>query len=265
MKRDAIESIDNAAREDAERHLGRVALVTGATRGIGQEVAKALAEAGMTVLVGAREQAKGDDVVEPLRKAGFQAEALVIDLLRPETLHAAAYHIGRYYGRLDVLVNNAASGVLKGALELSTKHWDWMVNTNVRPLLLCAREAALLMGPGGRIISVSSLGAQRVVPNYAGVGVSKAALEALTRYLAVELADRGITVNAVSAGAVETEIWRAFPEGEALLAAVRGRTPGGWLVTPEELAEVVFFLASEAARPIRGQVIVVDAGYSLLA
>jgi enoyl-[acyl-carrier protein] reductase III len=244
----------------------RTVLVTGGGRGIGRAIALRFAEAGSTVFVNFfvnREAAEktATDIVH----RGGRAELLQADLKDAGQIRTMFERIRQVSGRLDVLVNNAASGVLKGALDISPKHWDWMLNTNARPLLLCAREAASLMGQGGRIVSVSSLGAQRVVPNYAGVGVTKAALEALTRYLAVELADRGVTVNAVSAGAVETEIWQAFPGGDALLSLIRGRTPGGRLVTPEALAEVVFFLASPSAQSIQGQVIVVDAGYSLLA
>lgn len=244
----------------------RTVLVTGGGRGIGRAIALRFAEAGCSVFVNffVNREAAEKTAAEIVHRGG-RAHLLQADLKDPEQIQGMFEEIRREADRLDVLVNNAASGVLKGALELSAKHWDWTMNTNVRPLLLCAHAAAPLMREGGRIISVSSLGAQRVVPNYTGVGVSKAALEALTRYLAVELADRGITVNAVSAGAVQTEIWRAFSEGDAMLSLIRGRTPGGRLVTPEELADVVFFLASPAARPIQGQVIVVDAGYSLLA
>jgi enoyl-[acyl-carrier protein] reductase III len=104
-----------------------------------------------------------------------------------------------------------------------------------------------------------------VIPGYAAVGVSKAAAEAITRYLAVELAPRGITVNTVCAGAIDTDVWRAIPDGERLLAAARSRTPSGALVTAEAVADVVAFLASPAAQSIQGQIIVADGGYSLLA
>ena len=246
--------------------MARAVLVTGGGRGIGRAIALRFAEAGCAVFVNffVNREAAEKTAAEIVHRGGTP-HLLQADLKDGGQIRTMFEEIARVAGRLDVLVNNAAAGVLKGVLELSTKHWDWMINTNARPLLLCAREAAPLMGPGGRIVSVSSLGAQRVVPNYAGVGVSKAMLEALTRYLAVEFADRGITVNAVSAGAVQTDVWRAFPEGESMLAAIRARTPGGRLVTAEALAEVVFFLASGAGQPIQGQVIVVDAGYSLLA
>lgn len=246
--------------------MARTVLVTGGGRGIGRAIALRFAEAGCTVFVNffVNREAAEKTAAEIVHRGGA-AHLLQADLKDGGQIRTMFEEIARVAGRLDVLINNAAAGVLKAALELSTKHWDWMINTNARPLLLCAREAARVMDPGGRIVSVSSLGAQRVVPNYAGVGVSKAMLEALTRYLAVEFADRGITVNAVSAGAVQTDVWRAFPEGESMLAAIRARTPGGRLVTAEALAEVVFFLASPAGQPIQGQVIVVDAGYSLLA
>jgi NAD(P)-dependent dehydrogenase (short-subunit alcohol dehydrogenase family) len=215
MKRDAIESIDNAAREDAERHLGRVALVTGATRGIGQEVAKALAEAGMTVLVGAREQAKGDDVVEPLRKAGFQAEALLIDLLRPETLHAAAYHIGRYYGRLDVLVNNAGVTDPRDDVpeKASIEAVERVFATNFFGTLRVTQAMLpwLARSERARIVNVSSgLGSlahnndpawEHGAFRQIGFNASKAALNMLTVQLSHTLRETSITVNSVDPGA----------------------------------------------------------------
>ncbi|MDP6559829.1 MAG: SDR family oxidoreductase, partial [Candidatus Binatia bacterium] len=122
-----------------------------------------------------------------------------------------------------------------------------------------------LMHDGGRIISLSSIGANRVIPQYGAVGVSKAALESLTRYLAVEFAPRGISVNAISAGAVDTDVWNLVPDGQEVLERVRQRTPSGRLLTPEEVAEIVYFLAGPEGAMIQGQVIVVDGGYSLLA
>jgi NAD(P)-dependent dehydrogenase (short-subunit alcohol dehydrogenase family) len=211
MKRDAIE---NVAREDAERHLGQVALVTGATRGIGQEVARALAEAGMTVLVGAREEAKGDEVVEPLRKAGFQAETLVIDLLRPETLHAAAYRIGRYHGRLDVLVNNAeVTDPRDDAPErASIEAVERVFATNFFGTLRVTQAMLpwLSRSERGRIVNVSSgLGSlahnndpawEHASMRRIGFNASKAALNMLTVQLSQTLRETSITVNSVDPG-----------------------------------------------------------------
>ena len=122
-----------------------------------------------------------------------------------------------------------------------------------------------MMPGGGRIITISSIGSGRVIPQYGAIGVSKAALEALIRYLAVELAPKGIAANAISAGAVKTEVWDLVPDGAELLEKVRERTPAGRLLTCEDIAEVVFFLCSPQAGMIQGQVIVIDGGYSLIA
>ncbi len=244
----------------------RVVLVTGGGRGIGRVIALRFAEAGARVFVNffinreAAEKTAGE-----IELRGGSAHLVQADLKEPADIRRMMEEVGRVAGRLDVLVSNAASGVLRNGLELSPKQWDWVLATNARPLLLCAQEAAKLMAAGGRIVALSSLGSQRVIPGYAAIGVSKAALEALTRYLAVELGPRGITVNAVSAGAVETEVWKMIPNGAAALAAVQARTPGGALVSPEAVADVVFFLASPAAQAIQGQILTVDGGYSLLA
>jgi len=241
-------------------------LVTGGGRGIGRAIALRFAEAGARVFVNFfvnREAA--EKTARDVELAGGAAHLVQADLKEPAEIRRMFAEVATVAGRLDVLVNNAASGVLKDALELTAKHWDWVMATNARPFLLCAQEAAKLMAAGGRVIGLSSLGSARVIPGYAAVGVSKAAAEAITRYLAVELAPRGITVNTVCAGAVETDIWRAIPDGERLLEAARSRTPSGGLVTPEAVAEVVAFLATPAAQPIQGQIIVADGGYSLLA
>jgi len=244
----------------------REVLVTGAGRGIGRAIALRFAEDGARVFINFfvnREAA--EKTARDVELRGGAAQLLQADLKEPREIRQMFAEVGRATDRLDVLVSNAASGVLKGALELSPKQWDWVLNTNARPLLLCVQEALALMRVGGRVISLSSLGSNRVIPGYAAIGVSKAALEGLTRYLAVELAPRGIAVNAVAAGAVETDVWRAIPNGGTALAEIRAKTPTGSLVSPEAVAEVVFFLASPVAQVIQGQVVIVDGGYSLLA
>jgi len=245
----------------------REVLVTGGGRGIGRAISLRFAEDGARVFVNFflnRETA--EKTAREVEVRGGRAHVVQADLKEPGEVQKLLAEVERVAGRLDVLVSNAASGVLRGVLELSAKQWDWVLAANARPLLLLAQGAARLMGAGGRIVSLSSLGSRRVIPGYAAIGVSKATLEALTRYLAVELGARGITVNAVAAGAVAaTDVWRLVPDGEAALADVRARTPGGALVTPESVADVVFFLASTAAQAIQGQVLTVDGGYSLLA
>jgi enoyl-[acyl-carrier protein] reductase III len=167
-------------------------------------------------------------------------------------------------GPLDALVHNAATGVIRPALETEDKHWDWTLDANAKALLSLARAAVPAMPAGASIVGLSSLGSHRVLENYTLVGTSKAALEALVRYLAVELAERGIRVNAVSAGVVDTGALEHFPNREAMLE-LGARNPVGRLVTPEDVAAAVTFLCSPEAEMVRGQTLVVDGGYSLLA
>jgi enoyl-[acyl-carrier protein] reductase III len=155
--------------------------------------------------------------------------------------------------------------VIKPALETEDKHWDWTLNANARALLSLARACAPDMPNGSSIVAVSSLGAQRVLENYVLVGTSKAALESVVRYLAVELSPRGIRVNAVSAGVVETEALDHFPNREEMLSAGKTRTPAGRLVEPEDVAGAVAFLCSPDADMLRGHTLIMDGGYSLLA
>ena len=168
------------------------------------------------------------------------------------------------FGRLDILVNNAASGVMRPATELEDRHWDWTLDINAKAPWKCAIAAANLMTDGGTIVNLTSPGSTSVLPDYFVVGVSKAALESLTRYLAVELAPRGIAVNAVSSSFVQTDAVKAFPEGSPAYEMARRPTPAGRVVTAEDLARVVAFLCSEDARMIRGQVLLVDGGEMLV-
>jgi enoyl-[acyl-carrier protein] reductase III len=244
----------------------REVLVTGGGRGIGRAIALRFAEEGARVFINFfvnREAA--EKTARDVELRGGSAHVVQADLKDPAQIERMLGEIGSVAGRLDVLVHNAASGVFKPGLELTARHWDWVMSTNTRPLLLACKGAAALMQTGGRVVALSSLGSHRVIPGYAAIGASKAALESLVRYLAVELAPRGIAVNAVSAGAVDTDVWRMIPDGDAALAATRARTPAGSLVTPEAVADIVYFLSSPAAQWIQGQVLVADGGYSLLA
>ena len=166
------------------------------------------------------------------------------------------------HGPYRVVVSNAATGVIRPALETEDKHWDWTLNANARSVLSLARACAPSMEDGGSIVAISSLGSRRVLPNYVLIGVSKAALETAVAYLGVELAPRGIRVNCVSAGVVDTEALDWFPNKEQMLKTVK-RTPAGRLVEPEDMAAVVSFLCSPDAAMVCGQTLVVDGGYSL--
>jgi enoyl-[acyl-carrier protein] reductase III len=238
---------------------GRRVLVTGGSRGIGRAIALRLARDGAsTVAIGYfRSDTAAEETAEELRAIG--AEPV---LVRGNVTSARVAEQVEALGPLDVLVHNAATGVIRPALETEDRHWDWTLNANARALLGLTRVAAPGMRPGSSIVAISSLGSARVLADYALVGTSKAALEALVRYLAVELAPRGIRVNAVSAGVVETGALEHFPNREKMLASGAGN-PAGRLVTPEDVAGVVAFLCSPDADMIRGQTIVIDGGWSL--
>lgn len=246
----------------------KVALVTGSSRGIGKNIALKLAERGYDLVINyARSKQAALETAREIEALGRKALVVKANVGKPDKIKALFAEIDETFGRLDILVNNAASGVLRPLMELEESHWDWTMDINSKALLFCAQEAAKRMekNGGGHIVSLSSLGSIRYLKNYTTVGVSKAAVEALTRYLAVELAEKGIIVNAVSGGAVDTDALTHFPNREELLADAAARTPAGRIVEPDDLAKVVLFLLSDDAKMIRGQTLIVDGGISLLA
>ena len=241
---------------------GRSVLVTGGTRGIGKAIALRLATEGAArVALGyLRNDSAAETAAEEVRKAGAEPVLVRGNVATDKVVTEFASH-----GPYGAVVHNAATGVIRSALETEDKHWDWTLGANARALLSLARACAPEMEAGSSIVAVSSLGAQRVLENYVLVGTSKAALESVVRYLAVELAPRGIRANAVSAGVVETEALEHFPNREEMLSTGRTRTPAGRLVEPEDVASAVAFLCSPDAEMVRGHTLVVDGGYSLLA
>jgi enoyl-[acyl-carrier protein] reductase III len=241
---------------------GRSVVVTGGTRGIGKTIALRLAAEGATrvVLGYMRNDEAAEAAAEEVRQAGAEPVLVRGNVASEKVIVELASH-----GPYAVVVHNAATGVIKPALETEDKHWDWTLNANARALLSLARACAPDMESGSTIVAISSLGAQRVLENYVLVGTSKAALESVVRYLAVELAPRGIRVNAVSAGVVETEALDHFPNREEMLRAGKTRTPAGRLVEPDDIAGAVAFLCSPDAQMVRGHTLIIDGGYSLLA
>ncbi|WP_077211016.1 enoyl-[acyl-carrier-protein] reductase FabL [Bacillus dakarensis] len=245
----------------------KVALITGSSRGIGKATAIRLAKEGYDIVINYARSKKGAlETAQEIEALGRQALVIKANVGDVEKIKKMFQEINEVYGRLDIFVNNAASGVQRPVMELEESHWDWTMNINSKALLFCAQEAAKLMekNGGGKIVSISSLGAIRYLENYTAVGVSKAALEALTRYLAVELAEKSIIVNAVSGGAVDTEALKHFPNRDELLAEAKEKTPAGKMVEIEDMVNAVMFLLSDESNMIRGQTIIVDGGISLL-
>jgi enoyl-[acyl-carrier protein] reductase III len=239
---------------------GASVLVTGGSRGIGKAIALRFAELGAArVAIGyLRNDRAAEETAGELRALGAEPVLVRGNVSSPRVAEQVAG-----LGSLHALIHNAATGVIRPALETEEKHFDWTLHANARALLALAQAAAPAMPAGSSIVAISSLGSARVLENYALVGASKAALEAIVRYLAVELAPRGIRANTVSAGLVETGALEHFPNSEEMLAWSRQRTPAGRLVEPSDVADAVAFLCSPQAEMIRGQTLVVDGGFSL--
>lgn len=243
---------------------GKVALVTGAARGIGRAVARKLAAQGCDVVVNYYNSAEAAEALcAEIRAGGRRAVALQASVGMPDSVEEMFVELRKHFDRLDIVVSNAASGVLKPTIEMTQKHWRWCLETNALALNLLAQRALPLMHDGGRIIAMSSLGAQRAMPGYGFVGASKAALEALARALAQELGPRGIRVNVVSAGVVDTDALSYFPNREELLANFAARTPAGPVLTPDDVANAVYLLCLPEAAMINGHTLVVDGGFAI--
>lgn len=242
----------------------KVALVTGAARGIGRATALKLAAAGCDIAANYYNSAEeAEALCAEIRASGRRAFAVKGSVGIPDSVDEIFAELRRHFDRLDIIVSNAASGVLKPTMEMGLKHWRWCMETNALALNLLAQRALDLMGDGGRIIAMSSLGAQRAMPGYGFVGASKAALESLARALAQELGPRGIRVNVVSAGVVDTDALAYFPNRDELLADFARRTPAGPVLTPQDVANAVYLLCLPEASMINGHTLVVDGGFAI--
>jgi enoyl-[acyl-carrier protein] reductase III len=247
---------------------GQTAVVTGSGRGIGKAIALRLASEGADIVVNFfRNRAPAEAAAAEIRAMGRRALVVRADVGEAEGIETLLRATEAEFGGLDILICNAASGFNRPVMEQKIRGWDWTMNINARSALFMAQGAVRLMDKrgGGFIVNISSPGADRVMPDYVVVGASKAALEAVTRYLGVELAPHNITVNAVSPGIVDTDALRHFAalRGDQAIDNVAKATPAGRLVLPEEVAELVAFLCTPAARMIIGQTILMDGGASL--
>jgi enoyl-[acyl-carrier protein] reductase III len=248
-----------------ERFAGKRALVTGGSRGIGRAIALRLASLGADAAVSyVKNEEAARETTGAIERLGRRSVAIKADVSEPKEVKALFAAAKATFGGLDLFVSNAVSGVLGPATRIGKFGWDLALNTNARAFLVGAQEAAKLFPEsGGKIVAVSSIGSFTCLPGYAAVGASKAALETLVRYFAKELAPRGINVNAVSGGPVDTEALDYFPEKERILEEWKARTPARRIATPEEIAAVAVFLLSDDASWIQGQTIVVDGGLTL--
>lgn len=244
----------------------RRVLVTGGSRGIGRASALALVHAGAKrVAIG---YVENDDAAQQtcrdLEALGAEALAVRANVANPAEIDRMFDEVATRFDGIDALVHCAAIAAFKPLADTRPNQWDITMNTNARAFLVAAQHAGALMTDGGSMVAVSSLGAVRALPNYGAMGATKAALESLVRSLAVELAPRGIRVNAVSAGLVEETGVARLPGARAIAAAAASRTPLGGVATPDKIASVIAFLCTPASFWITGQTIVADGGWSLV-
>ena len=243
---------------------GKVALVTGAARGIGRATALKLARAGCDIAANYYNSAEqAEALCDEVRALGRRAVAIQGSVGVPDSVDEIYAELRKHFERLDILVSNAASGVLKPTVEMTLKHWRWCMETNALALNLLVQRGLPLMAGGARVVALSSLGAQSAMPGYGFIGASKAALESLARALAQELGPRGIRVNVVSAGVVDTDALAYFPNREELLANFSERTPAGPVLTPEDVAGAIYLLCLPEAAMINGHTLVVDGGFAI--
>jgi enoyl-[acyl-carrier protein] reductase III len=245
---------------------GNVALVTGGTRGIGKAIALRLARDGANVVINySRNKESADAAVAEIAALGVQSDAIQCDVGEREAVFEMVRQVGERFGRIDILVNSAARGLERPrpAIDSLPKHLRHTMDVNVFGPWFAVQAAVKYMREGASVINLMSPGSHRYLPKYAPVGVSKGALDSLTIYLAVELAPRGIRVNAVSAGLVEGTDGVRMMDSD-IVGGYETKIPAGRHVRPEDVADAVAFLASPAAAMIVGQTIVVDGGYSLL-
>lgn len=241
----------------------KVALITGGARGIGKATALKLAHSGCDVaIIYYNSSDEAQTLVEEIKGLGRKALAIQANVADHQSVKDMYLLFRAHFNRLDFLISNAASGVLKPALKMSTKHWRWCLETNALALNHLVSAGLELMSAGGRVIALSSLGAQRAIPNYGFIGASKAALEALVRSLSLELAEYGITVNTVSAGVVDTDALKHFPNREQLLDEYQAHSLAARPLTPQDVANTVYLLCLPEAEMINAHTLFVDAGYS---
>lgn len=248
---------------------GKVALVTGGSRGIGAAIARAYAKAGADVAItylNARPDA--EDVGADIMEMGRRALVLKADLSQSEDVGLVVEAVTGEFGRLDIVVSNAAGGGFRALLDVTPENLDYALHLNVRAFLLLLQHSAAHLAreegqPRSRVLTISSWGSERALPMYGAIGASKAALESMTRHAALELGPRGVNVNCIRAGVVDTGALRSLPGVEAVLEERARRSLTGRNVSPEDVADLATFLASSMADQVQGQSLILDGGTSL--
>jgi len=247
---------------------GKVALVTGGSRGIGRECALRLAESGADVIINYNTSlGAADEVAETAAGHGRRVAVVKADVSEPDDIEEMMGFVRDSFGQLDILVSNAATGGFRPLLITTARQFEAAMNTNVRALIFLLQAAIpLLERSEGRakVITLSSHGSRLALPMYGLVGTTKAALESLIRHFALELGDRGINLNVVQSGLVDTDSTRQFPNREQVFARARGASlVGQRIVTTGDVADAVLYLASSLSDMVQGHTLVVDGGSAI--
>lgn len=243
------------------------ALITGGSRGIGRAISLRLAEQADTIIVNyVRNEVEAEKTKKMVEERGAKCVLAKANMFYTAEIDRLFDLINENVDTLDVFIHSAALSSFKPLTQIKANQWNFVMNINTRAFLLCAQKCIPLMEgkTNGKMIALSSLGSLRVIPNYGALGPTKSALESVIRYLAVELAPMGIQVNGVNGGLIETESIKHFPDAADFIKGATQNTPAGRIGTPDDIADVVVFLLSDAARWIYGQNIVVDGGLSLV-
>ncbi len=244
---------------------GKIAFVSGGTRGIGLETAKKLAAKGADLFITYfRSRSDANAAADVVKEYGVNCEVHRANMGNAEQVAGTFNVIREKYGKLDILVSNAALGTYADMMQVDQKAFELSMHTNARAFLQCIQLGVPMMPEGSRIVALSSIGSVRYIPGYAAIGVSKAAVENMVRYSAIEMAPKKITVNCVSGGFIDTSALKVFPNYEEMLELVIKRTPSGRVGTAEEMADVVAYLCTPGSSWVTGQTITVDGGYSLV-
>ena len=245
----------------------KVAIVTGAAKGIGRGIAQALAEEKCNVVVSDIDQKGCDEVVEELKKMGVKAMAAKCDVSKQSDVEAMFDQTKKEFGRLDILVNNAGIFPFVPFVEMKEEDWDKVIKVNLKSVFLCSQEAVKILPEGGRIINISSIASFVGFEGLVHYCASKGGINSLIRALALELAPKKITVNAVGPGAIDTPGASQPDQPKTAAEAARKQTiamiPLSRMGQPEDIANAVVFLASDKADYITGQTIIVDGGWTL--
>jgi len=244
---------------------GKVALVTGGSRGIGCACAIRLAEAGADIVLNyVTSQSAADQVAERIAGLGRRVAVVKADISEREDVDAMIEFVGETFGQLDILVSNAATGGFRPLLATTARHFEAAMNTNVRALIDLVQAALPLLEQSsgrGKVVAISSHGSHFALPMYGLIGGTKAALESIARHLALEIGDRGINVNIVQAGLVETDSTRRIPNSEELFRGARLKSMvGDRALEVTDVADGVLFLASPLSDLVQGQTLIIDGG-----